>query len=343
MVNFSSNNLINAKNNSVLLTTALIEIPDISGQLIRLRALIDQGSQYSIITERAAQRLRLPITPICVGVRPMGETQYKIVNQGLIVNIHSIVDPLFNVETTVAIIPNITSNLPLFPLQSSSWAHIQSLPLADPQYAMPGQIDLLLAGDVYGKILHSGLCRGQNGEPIAQNTSLGWILSGEIIHQHHVTSLQVTNFHVSTVEISKCIKRFQELEEVPISRTISKEDQWTVDHYHRTFQRQPNGKFMERLPFKFLFDSSVQLGASYAMAFKRFQYLKRRFQRDQNFHDAYTETFNEYKSLNQVKLVETIHDQFMEPASIKHFYLLRHDASCRNQNRQPHNKTSPSF
>lgn len=81
---------------------------------------------------------------------------------------------------------------------------------------------------------------------------------------------------------------------------------------------------MVRLPFKFLFDPSVQLGASYFMAFKRFQYLKRRFQRDQNFHDAYTQTFNEYKTLKQVKLVETINDEFMEPASIKHFYLPHH-------------------
>ena len=99
-IQFAANNAVHAQSHSVFLATALIDILDINGQLIRLRALIDQGSKHSVITVRAAQRLRLPHISICVGVRPMGETQYKIVNKGLIVNIHSIVDPNFHTEAT---------------------------------------------------------------------------------------------------------------------------------------------------------------------------------------------------------------------------------------------------
>lgn len=273
----SSNNVISAKSNCILLTTALIDIPDINGQLIRFRVLLDQASQQSVGTERALQRLKLPITPICVGVRPMGESQYKIVNKGLIINIHSCVDPNFSVETTVAIIPNITSNLPLFPIKSNSNSY----------FSEPGQIDFLLGGDVYCKIIQSGLCRGQNGEPIAQNTSLGWILSGEIAHQNHVTAMSVNCLHVSTIEIANYIKKFHELEEVSTTRELSKEDEWTVAHYNRTYQRQSNGKFMVRLPFKWLYDSSIQLGSSFSMALKRFQSLQRRFNRDPKFHAEY--------------------------------------------------------
>lgn len=219
--------------------------------------------------------------------------------------------------------PNISSNLPLYPISKSSWIHIQSLPLADPNFATPGQVDLLLAGDVYAKIIQSGLCKGQTGEPVAQHTSLGWILSGEVVQQNHVTFIQANNFHVSTIEISECMKRFQEMEEVPIIRRHTKEDEWTEAFYEQTYQRQANGKFMVRLPFKFHFDPSFQLGSSFSMALKRFASLQRRFARDEQFRIAYTQTFDEYKQLNQNRLVDTVNDDLMSPP-INHFYLPHH-------------------
>ena len=97
----------------------------------------------------------------------------------------------------------------------------------------------------------------------------------------------------------------------------------TIDHYHRTYQRQANDKFMVRLPFKFLYEPSFKLGSSFSMAFKHFQWLQSRFHRDTKFRDTYIETFNEYKRLNQVKLVETINDTEQDPATIKHFYSRR--------------------
>lgn len=315
-MNVHSNNIVNANSKIVLLTTALVDVPDINGQLIRLRALVDQGSQHSIITSRAAQRLKLPITPICVGIRPMGDSQFKTVNKGLSLTLFSIIDKNYSTRTTAAILPSISSELPLFPVKISNWSHIQSLPLADPHYASPGQIDLLLAGDVFSNIIQSGLCKGQIGEPVAQNTTLGWILSGELYHQNHVAVMPVSCNYVSTVEIENCIKKFQELEEVPTVRKITKEDEWTEEFYEKTTQRQANGKFMVRLPLKSYFDSTAVLGSSYQNALKRFHSLQRKFARDEEFRKAYFDVFNEYKTLNQVKLVTEINE--------KHFYLPHH-------------------
>lgn len=194
---FVSNNLTNTNSNYVLLSTALVDIRNSNGEFIRLRALGDQGAQHSIITERAHQRLKLKSIPICVGVKPMGESQYKIVNRGLNLTIHSINDPNYTVESTFAIIPSVTNDLPLFPLKTSHLQHIQDLLLADPHFDTPGPIDLLLAGDVHGKIIQIGLRKGAIDEPIAQNTSLGWIISGELTYQNHFIAQPVNCFHVS--------------------------------------------------------------------------------------------------------------------------------------------------
>ncbi|XP_067616195.1 uncharacterized protein [Eurosta solidaginis] len=311
-----SNNLVHTSS-TILLATAIVNVIDASGQPVRLRALIDNGSQQSVITTRVVQRLKLPFIPFCIGYRPMGESQYKIADKGVILSIQSIVNPNFNFKTKFAVLPSITSELPLHPVKVKSWPHLKNLSLADPHYATPGQIDLLLAGDVYGRILESGVCKGEIGDPIAQCTALGWILFGELFQQNHVLTFPLTQCnHISTTEIRDLLTRFYELEEVPIVRSISKEDEWTERFYQETTLRQRNGKFMVRLPFKSYLDPSTALGSSYEVALQRFQSLQRRFSRDDKFKEAYFKVFNEYQKLNQVKLMHQIQE--------KHYYLPHH-------------------
>jgi hypothetical protein len=45
--------------NHILLATATAEVKNKSGQYVPCRALLDSGSQWSFITERCVQRLRL--------------------------------------------------------------------------------------------------------------------------------------------------------------------------------------------------------------------------------------------------------------------------------------------
>lgn len=62
-------------------------------------------------------------------------------------------------------------------------------------------------------------------------------------------------------------------------------DEWTEKFYKQATFRQLNVKFMIRFPLN------------------RFQSLQRRFARDKDFKEAYLKVFNEYKRLNQVKLI----------------------------------------
>ena len=62
-------------NKSVLLATALIQVPDIYGIFHTFRALIDQGSEVSLITESAAQTLKLPKSKTSISISTLGENQ----------------------------------------------------------------------------------------------------------------------------------------------------------------------------------------------------------------------------------------------------------------------------
>jgi len=59
-----------------------------------------------------------------------------------------------------------------------TWSHICGLSLADPEYLKQDPIELLLGADVCSNIFEDEIRKGREDEPIAQKTSLGWILSG---------------------------------------------------------------------------------------------------------------------------------------------------------------------
>lgn len=64
--------------------------------------------------------------------------------------------------------------------------------------------------------------------------------------------------------------------------------------------RQPNGRYMARLPFKHYFDLSATLGHSKQMALNQFHSLERRFQRNPKLYEEYSAIINEYIELGEM-------------------------------------------
>lgn len=64
-----------------------------------------------------------------------------------------------------------------------NWVELPLVCLADPYFDVPNKINIYvyLGADVYYQILKEGVLRGPIGTPVAQCTTLGWIISGPII------------------------------------------------------------------------------------------------------------------------------------------------------------------
>ena len=63
------------------------------------------------------------------------------------------------------------------------WPHLANLKLADPSYLKPKHIDCILGAGVYTRIVLDGIKVGPPNAPMAQNTHLGWILTGLQVQQ----------------------------------------------------------------------------------------------------------------------------------------------------------------
>lgn len=221
-------------------------------------------------------------------------------------------------------------------LSFESWPHLSSLELADPHTEKQNRIDILLGAAVHGAILEPGLVKGNDGEPIAQKTQLGWIVSGgggEISLQTPVFSIQVTDEH-----LTECLTKFWETEELPSRKFLSREEQLAEDIYVQTVKRCDDGRLMVKLPFK---NNGVpNLGQSYGIAKKRYDYMIKRYANKPEFQKLYDQCIQQYLDLGHMELSES--DQ--QP----HNYLPHHpvikesssttkirpvyDASCKTSN-----------
>lgn len=283
----------------ILLATAIIKIRSKTGQSIPLRALVDQGSQATLITESAVQRLGLLRIPIRANICGVGANQSETCKYSVTLDISSCNDPNYSSSADAYVLISLTNKLPSHHIQSGEWHHINSLTLADPYYTQPGHVDVLIGADVYANIILPGLIKGNSNEPIAQNTVFGWILSGIVDQSEIRPSVHITSLH-SQLEIESLVEKFWEIEEFPAEKSASFEDQWFIDLFQKSLVRKSNGRYIARLPFKSHFDPSATLGSSYQKALNQFHALERRFHRNPQLYEQYSAIINEYIQLGEM-------------------------------------------
>lgn len=305
----------------VLLATAEVYIVSTNGETRKIRALIDQGSEISLISEHLVQSLHLPrcrsvISLIGTGKRP-NQTRGSVT-----LTLKSHVNN-FELSITAHILSRLTGLLPSFNVQKNNWSHFKGLTLADSNFTTPGKIDIILGAEVYAQILEDGLRKGDSKSPIAQRTKLGWIISGPA--NMSSPSNQTHGYHVSIdSDLHTLLKKFWTLEEVPNSTEslLSTEEQECERHFSTTHSRDPQGRYIVKLPFK---RSTTTLGDSRAKALRVLTHLSRKFNNDSTYTKAYSDFLEEYERLEHMQRVD---NSLPEPPVT--YYLPHHGVIREN-------------
>ena len=90
------------------------------------------------------------------------------------------IHPDQSLQISALVIKRLRITTPSISIPPHLLPHIEELPLAEPTYNQSGKIDLVLGADSYQDILLSNIVRRNSGSPIAQETRLGWVISGAI-------------------------------------------------------------------------------------------------------------------------------------------------------------------
>lgn len=331
--------------NSVLLATAVVKVYSQNGTPHFLRALIDQGSQGSFITESAAQLLGLNKISINCVINGLGDNGRSLNSKNMVLfKAHSKYDKEFSTPVKAYILKSLTKMLPARQIHNTeNWTHLYELDLADPNYDKPDRVDLLLGADVYSELIRDGLRKGPKGSPVAQNTYLGWILTGQLqedISQSYTITLSM---HMC-IEENKLLQKFWEIEsDVTNAKIMTEEEQRCEKIFHDTYTRDESGRYITELPFK-EDNPQCQYGESKDVCIKRLMQLERRLQKDDELKEEYSKTIKNYIDLKYLEEIVVEKDKNKETAVyLPHHAVVRkdkattkvrivHDASCKYKN-----------
>lgn len=203
-------------------------------------------------------------------------------------------------QVSALVLPRLTVYAGELDADVRSWPHLQDLNLADPGYSSAEPIEILLGADVYSIILQAGLRKGGTRAPIAQSTSLGWILSGAIGDTAGEQSAHTHRCHIEE-DLSSVVRRFWEQEEVlTTAPALSREEKECEEHFVRTHSRSPEGRYSVRLP---VVSPLPDLSATRGTAARALKQMESRFSRDQSLRSMYCDFMGQYAELNHMTAV----------------------------------------
>lgn len=140
----------------------------------------------------------------------------------------------------------IAASLPLFKINMNQYREFSTLPLADPKWGIPSEIDALFGVQVLMRILTNKLIKSHDDYAMAQSARLGWnIYQIQQIELPRPTPYTLVLFPKVSFgpdnELRDILRNFWELEEVPSSIQMSHENKACEQFFQQTHTRDSVG------------------------------------------------------------------------------------------------------
>ncbi|XP_050453271.1 uncharacterized protein LOC126852475 [Cataglyphis hispanica] len=206
------------------------------------------------------------------------------------------------------------------------WPHIDGIELADPDFFAADPVELLLGADVCVAILQPGLRRGRRRQPVAQRTTLGWILSSSIGISAATRSAQ-THHCCSDDDLHSLVQEFWRQEEV-VAKTIppTTNEQEAEDHFVRTHSRDASGRFVVRLPLRL---PLPDLAGTKRTAARLLGHMERRFARYNQLKQLYNDFMRKYEVLGHMSPAQPNGAAGLADCYLPHHGVMRKGSSAK--------------
>ncbi|XP_054287840.1 uncharacterized protein LOC129003568 [Macrosteles quadrilineatus] len=284
---------------NMLLSTAIIGIRDNDGELKQVRAIIDGGSQTSLITTECVERLGLKRRYSKITLMAVANTSVSQNKGSVMCSISPISTPETELTTEAIVVPKISSDQPNIQLDRSVQSKFSNLKLADPTFDQSAPIDFLLGSDLYYDIIldsHNII----KGQPSALATIFGWIIGGKV---PSISSTNENSYFLTCCEsVDKSIKRFWETESVNTKKPINPEDIETENHFQTTHFRDETNRYVVSLPVR---SDNISLPNTREIAKHRLINLESRLKKTPTMYQEYRDFLNDYIAQGHMSIATT--------------------------------------
>ncbi|XP_063993922.1 uncharacterized protein LOC135171367 [Diachasmimorpha longicaudata] len=206
---------------AVLLATARLRAHSTRGFIVKARALIDQGSELSFLTDQLPHQLQLKRRPSSTELVGIGGINSGITQGVVTVSLQSFQGQK-QVTISAHVLKKLTTTLPSFSCTLADIGSLENLQLADPQYLRLGSIDLIIGADYYRRIIENQIIKSRRTAVVGQRTAFGWILSGPVKCKSCSTKISLSAVRESSNEqLLELLQKFWVQEELPIQHQHS--------------------------------------------------------------------------------------------------------------------------
>ncbi|XP_018402792.1 PREDICTED: uncharacterized protein LOC108779784 [Cyphomyrmex costatus] len=286
----------------IILSTAIIHVFDCNNHIHSCRVLLDSGSQMNFITQSLADKLYLNKRQIEISISGVTNANIRA-NQATVVHIKSRFNN-FSERIECVVLPKITQQLPQKFISKQNITIPNNLKLADPDFNVPADIDMLIGAEIFWKLICAGQIKPSRNKPTLQKTLLGWILSGPTSSIPSNSSSSIISCLAVTEDLNHALSRFWELDHSISASTLSPEHQSCENLFKDTVKRNSDGRFVVQLPI--IPNKLSELGESREIATRRFKCLEKRFVTSPKLHAEYKEFIQEYIQLGHMREVTHI-------------------------------------
>lgn len=201
------------------------------------------------------------------------------------------------------VVPKVTCSLPHAAFDISGWRMPTGIQFADPQFNVPGRIDLLIGAETFFDMIKDGKIKISKDLPTMTETELGWIVTGPVADSSVSSNVayHCCNAIGANENVDEVLRGFWEIEECFTSSAQSLEEQQCEQHFIDTHTRNENGRYGVMLPFRL---TNLRLGQSRMMAERRFLKLENKLERFPDVRQQYVDFINEYAELGHCKEID---------------------------------------
>ncbi|XP_064637875.1 uncharacterized protein LOC135494055 [Lineus longissimus] len=209
---------------------------------------------------------------------------------------------------------------------STSWDHIQELGLTDIDAS---EVQLLIGVDVPLAHVHTDTRMGDETEPIAVKTPLGWMLMGMSKTQDSHKAVANINFITSRdQQLHQDIEKFWQTESFGVAFTtetpLSAEDKRATKILEET-THLVDGHYEVGMLWK---DPDAVLPNNKHIAVRRYHLLEKRMKKDSEFKSLYADTLNGYIEKGFARKLSVIEAEKISP---KTWYIPHHGVMNPNK------------
>lgn len=282
---------------TVILGTAIVQLLDAYNNKLSFRAVLDSGSEISLITDKAVRQLNLRTTRSSqqlIGIL----SNCSEVNKNVNVTMFSSFKKDFEINFNALVVSKIVGNLPSTEIPADIELNIDRSQLADPHFFQSSPIDILIGADLHSQLLLNEPSILIPGDPNSLNTVFGWVLYGKV--PTPTSTVNSSNTLITSLEpINNTLKKFWEIEEIDQPKIISPDDQLCENIFTSTTTRDDQGRYIVALPFK---NNVTSLQSNSEIVKRHYLKFEQRLNKQLDTKIKYREFMQEYINLNHMSI-----------------------------------------